>query len=82
MENNKWKVETFKNITEVEYPQAFKWYTQEIATKNHRIFNNCDIDNPNPLELIINPEQCYENNLILIQKRIIANYKVKKILNR
>ena len=75
-------MEKLKNITEVEYPQAFKWYAQNITTKNHRIFNNCDINSPNPLELIINPKQCYENNLILIQKRIIADYKVKKILNR
>ena len=75
-------METFKDITEVEYPQAFKWYTQEIATKTHRIFNNCDEDSPNPLELIINLDLNHEENLAYIQRRIISNYKNKKMLNK
>ena len=75
-------MEKLKNITEVEYPQAFKWYAQEISTKTHRIFNDWDENNPNPLELTINPENSDENNLILIQKRIIEYYKVQKILKR
>ncbi len=75
-------MEQYKDITEINYPSAFTWYSQDIKTKTHEIFNNWDINNQNPIELCPKTNYNYEENLIYIQSRIIANYKIHKILKK